>query len=282
MIASLYEFIENLTEDGLTPKEQRAKFILDKMGTAWQGLPGYTDINSFVEKVAQIDPTAKGIYMPWIARLAISNPTENRAEDLDRVGNDLNEFERFKSRIANKDINSYKSFDQLFSAIEPFLVKKAPTAAEKAAIRDAAKLAKIKDQIVTVFMGSPGWIRIPTTKAAAQFLGQGTRWCTAATNMNMFDHYNQNDVMFVIYDKQSKKRSQLHIQSGQFANEADKNMGVDSVPEWARQPIVDYYKATNPQLTFKQIMGLNKFTDENLAAGTEHEDILNLMKQYGV
>jgi hypothetical protein len=54
------------------------------------------------------------------------------------------------------------------------------------------------------------------------------------------------------------------------------------VPEWAHIPIVNWYKEHNPQLSLKQLMSLNKFTDENLAAGTDHEDLMALMKQYGV
>lgn len=282
MIPYLYE---ELFEDdpAVTPKDQRAKFILDKFGPQWHGLNGYPDMKQFTAKLAQIDPTLKGIYMPWIARLAIAKPEENRAEDLDRVGNDLAAFEKFKPKIANKDINAYKSFDQLFTVIEPFLVKRPPTKEEKAAARDAAKLAKVKGGIIDVMSGPQGWIKIPTTQQAAVFLGQGTRWCTAAsTSNNMFNYYAKDDNLFVVYDKATKKRYQLHIQSGQFANEADKNEGVTTVPDWARQPIVDYYKKNNPQLSFKQLMSLSSFTDENLAVGHEHEDILNLMKQYGV
>lgn len=283
MIPYLYEeLFEDEPGAVLTPKEQRAKFILDKMGPQWQGLNGYDTIQHFLEKVAQVDPTPKGIYMPWIARLAIAKPEENRSEDLDRLGGDLEAFEKFKPKIANKDINAYKSFDELYSTVEPFLVKRPPTPEEKAAARDAAKLAKVKGGIIDVFQSSEGWVKIPTTKDAAKFLGQNTRWCTAAGSNNMFDSYNSRDRLFVIYDKASKKRYQLHINDGQFANEADKNQGVDKVPLWCRQAIVDYYKKTNEQLTFKQIMNLNRFTDENLGAGTDHEDILALMKQYGV
>jgi hypothetical protein len=148
--------------------------------------------------------------------------------------------------------------------------------------RDDKKLAAVKGEITTVYTGPEGWIRIPTTKKAAQFLGQSTRWCTSASANNMFDYYNKSDSLFVIYDKASKTRHQLHIDSGQFADTADKNQGMNSVPQWARQPIVNWYKENNPQLSLKQLMSLSSFTDENLAAGSDHEDLLALMKQYGV
>ena len=108
-------------------KAQRAEFIISKLGPQWKGLPGYQNIEQFVEKIGKIDPTAKGVYMPWIARLAIMNPTENRAEDLDRLGNDLKAFEANKARIANKDINQYKSFQSVYDVVAPLLAPREKT-----------------------------------------------------------------------------------------------------------------------------------------------------------
>ena len=264
-------------------KAQRAEFIKtklsDKLKPALRGM----SIDQFVEKLGEVDPSLNGMYMPWMAKLVAANPNENRIEDLDRVGEDLAAFEQYKRRIANKDINSYKSFNDVYDVIAPLLTPAAKSPEDIEKEKERAKLEKMKADIITVYNGSEGWIRIPTTEETASFLGQGTRWCTAATRgNNMFHHYNKSDNLFVIYDKETKKRHQLHINSGQFAQEDDRNVGTDAVPQWARQPIVDYYKANNPQLSLKHIMNLSKWTDENLAAGTDHEDLINLMKQYGV
>jgi hypothetical protein len=279
-LEDLLEYI--LDEDLEGQKKARADFIKNKFGPQWHGLHGFEDFDAFLEKLGEVDPSPKGIYMPWIARLAITKPQENRAEDLDRIGQDLQAFEANKARIQNKDINAYKSFQDLFDVIAPFLKPQKLTPEDKKKQKEAEKLAKVKDQIVTVYAGAEGWIRIPTTKEAAIFLGQNTRWCTAALKSNMFDYYNKSDVMFVVYDKATKSRSQLHIDSGQFAGEDDRNKGMKAVPEWARTPIIEWYKKNNPQLSLKQIMGLSSFSDENLAKGTEHEDLISLMQKYGV
>ena len=279
-LEDLLEYI--LDEDLEGQKKARGEFIKNKFGPQWHGLHGYENIDAFLEKLGEIDPSPKGIYMPWIARLVITKPNENRAEDLDRVGQDLQAFEANKARIQNKDINAYKSFQDLFDVIAPFLQPKKKSKEDLAKEKEAAKLAKIKGDIITVYSGSEGWIRIPTTAEAAQFLGQNTRWCTAASKSNMFDYYNKSDKLFVVYDKATKTRSQLHIDSGQFAGEDDRNKGMNAVPEWAREPIVSWYKENNPQLSLKQVMGLSGMSDENLAKGTEHEGLLDLMKLYGV
>jgi hypothetical protein len=265
-------------------KIQRAEFIKKTHGDKWprQGLPGYEKIDDFIEKLGEVDPSRNGMYMPWLAKLAITKPNENRTEDLDRVGEDLRHFEANKARIANKDINSYKGFQELFDVIAPFLAPREMTKDEKEKAKQQAELEKVKKDIITVYTGPEGWIRIPTTRDAAIFLGQNTRWCTSARGNNMFSHYAKSDSLFVVYDKETKARSQLHIDSGQFAGEDDRNKGLKAVPKWAQQPIVDWYKENNPQLSLRHIMALSNYSDENLAKGTDHEDLIDLMKRFGV
>ncbi len=265
-------------------KAQRAEFIKKTYGEKWpkRGLPGYESIDAFIEKLGEIDPSRNGMYMPWLAKHAISNPNENRTEDLDRVGEDLRNFEQFKRQIERKDINQYRSFQDLYDVIAPFLRPRELTKDEKEKAKQQAELEKVKKDIITVYNGSEGWIRIPTTREAAIFLGQNTRWCTSARGNNMFDHYAKSDSLFVVYDKETKARSQLHIDSGQFAGEDDRNKGLNAVPKWAQKPIVDWYKENNPQLSLRHIIALSNYSDENLAVGTAHEELLDLMKHYEV
>ena len=91
----LYEAVEG-------PKANRADFIKNRFAKNFRGIPGFKDLDALIEKLAAVDPSRNGIYMPWMAQMVITNPAQNRAEDLDRVGGDLANFERLKSRIANK------------------------------------------------------------------------------------------------------------------------------------------------------------------------------------
>jgi hypothetical protein len=274
--ASLFEDID-LLEDIEGQKGNRAQFIKDKIATKWRGVPGYKEIDPFLEKLAAVDPSPNGIYMPWMAKLILINPQLNKPEDLDRVGNDLRSFETHKRRIENKDINQYKSFDDLYDVIKPFENQPAVSPEDEEKQR---QLEKIKNETTTIYAGPEGWVRIPHSFEAAKFFAQNTRWCTA--NRGMFDHYSKSDVLIVVYDKESKQRYQLHIESGQFANEADRNQGINSVPEWAKPKIFEWYKNNNPNLSLRHIMALSNFGKENLAKGTPHEALLDLMAQYNI
>lgn len=277
-------FFIPLLEDLAAQKAKRADFIKNTLGSKWQGLPGYEDIDQFIEAVSKVDPTPNGSFMPWIARLSISDPATNKTEDFDRLSKDLQKWLELKNKLEIKDINRYKTFQDVYLAIAPFIKKRAKTAKEKAKDREEAKLERIKQEIVTVYKGPEGWVRIPLTQKAGCFLGQNTRWCTASNKNNAFNTYNNTDRLFVIYDRESKKRYQLHIESGQFANEADTNIGINQTPNWAREHIVNWYKDNNPQFTLGQLMQLINFSPKATSIMAQHglEDLGNLIAMYGV
>lgn len=278
---------QQLLEELSAQKQKRADFIKKTLGSRWNSVQGYDDLDAFIERLAEVDPSPNGQFMPWLAKLIIQAPETNRPEDLARVADDLKKWEQYKSQLAVKDINAYKSFQSVYDAIAPFLKPRKKTKDELAKDREQAKLAKIRDDVITVYQGPEGWVRIPMSQAAACYLGQQTRWCTASRNNNMFDHYNKSDRMFVVYDKASKERFQLHIESGQFADASDTMIGMDAVPKWAQPHIIEWYKRNNPDLSLAHLMVLGKMSADAVSSGLvsadhEHADLLNLMNKYGV
>lgn len=283
-------------------KIQRGTFIKDKHGKNFKGLPDYDDIDSLIEKIGEVDPTRNGTYMQWIADRLFLNPNVNRTEDLDRLREDLQNFERVKARMTEKDINKYKTFQDLYNAIAPLLVPRQKTEKELEKEAEAAEAAAVKDQIIVVYNGPEGWIKIPKTERASKYIGKGTRWCTSSDRNNRYTHYSSTDNLFVILDKAVAARykedlkkwqenptkdkqptsavHQLHINGGEYKDQADNEKGMQAVPEWARPHILKYYKDHNPNLTWKQIMVLSTFGDDNLAAGSVHEGFIDLYAMY--
>jgi len=267
-----------ITED---QKTDRAEFIRKQMGDKLMMVDN--DVDGLINKIAAADPTANGALMPWIARLIAKNPNDNKVEDLPRLSQDLVKFQQHKKEIPNKDINSYKSFGAVYDAIAPFMVKRKKTPDEMSAERQAKRIAKYKTEIETVYNGADGWIRIPHSKGASQFLGQGTRWCTSARKDNMYDCYDSRDKLFIIFDKKNKERFQLHIESGAYADSADKMHGIEAMPEWARPPVIDWYKNNRPDLSFAQAVRLSTLgADAGDLGNGDHDELLDLMAQYGV
>lgn len=302
------QIVESLIEEELEQqKAQRAQWIVNQYQKKWPaiGIAEFKTLDSLINKIAEVDPSRNGMYMPWIAKLIIADPKTNNPEDLSRVGTDLRNFENFKSRLEVKDINQYRSFSDLYSAIQPY-VEAARKKADKPDKKQAA-LEKVRKDIITVYSGPEGWVRIPTTEAASRYLGQGTAWCTAYTDRKThFEQYDKTDRLFVVYDKNlankyrswaegktpseissavkrgnapSDGRFQLHLSNKEFATTGNRNIGLDSMPEWAKKPIIDWYRA-NVKLTPSQLIKLQRWTDEDISVGTGLEDLMDLIKTY--
>lgn len=257
-------------------KEKRLLFLKSRLSDKWAGVPGYDDLDKFLKAVARIDPTIKGTMMNWIASLAIKNPNLNKTEDFNRLKKDLVNFETFKARLQIRDINQYKSYQDLYTATEQFTKKNRKLTDKE---KFEKRVAKYRGEIIDVYRGSEGWIKIPTTRQSACFLGQKTRWCTSARNQNAFDQYNKSDRLFIVYDKNTQSRFQIHLSSGAFADEADKHMDFGTIPKWATPHIANWYKENNPDLSFKQLMNLSKIADVS-EFDSDHRDLLQLMKDY--
>ena len=72
----------------------------------------------------------------------------------------------------------------------------------------------------------------PKTEDAAKYYGKHTRWCTAATNKNMFSDYNNRGPLYIIIPKSdSKNKFQIHFESLELTNKQDRPVSVSYVSE---------------------------------------------------
>src|SRR5208283_4556762 len=162
------KLIIELLEALMGQKQKRLEFLVGTYTPKWKGVEGYKDIEKFIEKIGELDPSQNGAYMQWMMKLVLKDPHENKVEDLERVAGDLKTFEENKSKIQNKDVNSYKSFQELFTVIEPFTKPREKTKDEIAAEKDEAARAAVRKDIETVYEGPDFCEDTPTTKKASQ------------------------------------------------------------------------------------------------------------------
>lgn len=260
---------------------KRVEFVRKQMGAKLEPIaadsPHVKDLDDLLNKIADIDPTPKGALIPWIARLIAKNPAANKIEDLPRLKKDIETFNRHKDKIENRDLNAYKTFQAVYDVIAPFGKKKSKSELNR------NRIEKLGKQIETVYDGDDGWIRIPQTKAASCYLGQGTRWCTAARGNNMFDYYNNKDKLFIIYDRATGKKTQMHLQSNSHMNDADSPVGLGNVPAWAKDKIVNWYKKNDSgNRSLEYAMRLGKLGADSREFADDQDELFDLMKQFGV
>jgi hypothetical protein len=151
-----------------------------------------------------------------------------KTEDFYKVSDYLALFEKYKNVIPSdsSDINSIKSLQDLYSVVKDFEGNEDTIATSK-----KSEIRKIKDTEIDKIFNDEQWlVMIPKTERASCILGKGTQWCTAADeSRNMFNSYNSDGPLFVIIDKGSGDKFQMHIESKQLTDAQDREITADNL-----------------------------------------------------
>tara|TARA_R110000803_G_scaffold61444_3_gene121272 strand:+ start:12413 stop:13744 length:1332 start_codon:yes stop_codon:yes gene_type:complete len=160
-------------------------------------------------------------------------------EDLYKTTEDLQKFDRFKSKIdvELRDINKL-TIDTLFNTVKDFSLEKAITTKAERKEMDVHPGAK------QVYNGSKYDVYMiedqgELGKEAACFYGgqnKETRWCTSAPGLSYFNTYIKQGPLYVLVDKTDtevgeisglpKHRYQFHFPSNQFMDVSDRQVNL--------------------------------------------------------
>jgi hypothetical protein len=189
-----------------------------------------TDLEGFIEQYKQtmildvingiknFDPTPNKKYTSWLIRSWLNSAGRTDIEDLNRFSA-LRAYDVAKTRRMIKpqhaDIGVFKTYKDFED-----------TMMSEYKISEILKSTKKLDRGTKKEYDFPdARVIVPLDEAAACYYGQGTRWCTAATEgNNYFQHYNRQGPLYIILPKQPKydgEKYQVHTSSGQFMNEED-------------------------------------------------------------
>jgi hypothetical protein len=198
---------------------------------------GHDNIDIFI----QADPTGKK-YVRWIVDSYVNGGIKRDEDLLSRVKPSLEKYEYLKSRNI---LNRQGELWQQETNIDNYcgIVGCQKKGFEKPGLEDL--IDKYKDQLeeeheettntaIQVYNGNTIRIIQPTTKDDACYYGQSTRWCTAAKNDNMFDHYNKSGPLYIIVPKQPRykdEKYQLSFETEQYMNEKDEGIKLDKLLE---------------------------------------------------
>lgn len=212
--------INELLQEWLILIEGRPEFIATKFGTKLlaaaeedKSYDGEKDALKIIHTLLKADPSS-GKNIQFIVNMYIAK--QFKVEDLSKIKSELEKFNKFKARIENKDLNSYKTLDALYDVLETF--------DDKEDVKSNKQITKdIKSDSKKIIDTPDFKVIVPTTEASAQFYGSGTKWCTAADKNCMFNHYAKDGDLYVIIAKidGKERKFQLHYESDQFMNERD-------------------------------------------------------------
>lgn len=192
--------------------DQSARPFLHKVSGVAVGITPLT----IVSALRQADPTVGADYLNFIVRMYVQG--QFRFEDIARIKDDLTEYTRVRPKLENKDLNSYKTLDDLYAAVEPF--KKVEVVSKKEEER------QLKNEEAEKLIDSPNFkVIIPRTHAAACIYSAGTKWCTGGeSSKETFQSYHKQGPLIIVIAKQGAKlrKFQFHFESQQFMNELDR------------------------------------------------------------
>lgn len=215
-----------------------AKGIIDALFKDWSAADGIGDVRAVIKDkyekpyydaiqdpgvmaeimamIEQGDPTKNKQYSQWLARMYSKNiiPLEDiQSKMLDALTKYSTLKLRKKIKPQHADINQMKKPVDLLTAM-----------ADYEDVEDTNKEVD-KGQSAEIYADSSIRVIVPKDEASACYYGQGTRWCTAAKNNNMFKQYHKSGDMYIVIPKNPKhtgEKYQLHLHTKQFMDEEDR------------------------------------------------------------
>lgn len=192
-------------------------------------------------------------------------------EDIISKGADwLEKYDEMKRKnilpLELRDINRL-TFQQLHKVISDPALGGALEAEKLKVIPKGQSKTIINNEVVRVIQ--------PLDEEAAKYYGNGTTWCTAATNNNMFSSYNKDGPMFILLPKQPQhvgEKYQVHAVSGQFMDEQDDPVSPLIVIRERFGDLLSIFKQADPIFTW-----LVMFADDSVL-----EKLINQVKEFSL
>ena len=186
-------------------------------------------------------------YLPWAIKHLQTGENVQVISDL------LSDFEKYKSRLPTKDINQYKTLQDL----EMNLAK---ASKESVAADSKRELSKQRAQAVgsyesasedseIIYEDDEFYVVRPMSTQASCYFGQGTKWCTSATDPNTYNpferYYDANIYIYYIMDlRNNSYKNTKENKYGKVAVLYLKQRGTIEIPN--RNGIWD---STNTEMT---------------------------------
>lgn len=195
-----------------------------------------------IEVLKNADPSRNQQYLQWIVNRYVAG--EFRLEDVNRIKVDLQAFERHKKKLEKKDINQYKSLNDLYDVVDP--LDDADRGDDEPMSNKQAKksaYAAKRDEFISsgqadiIHKDGQGILVNPKTEEAAKFFGMGTRWCTAAENNNMFSYYHKEGPLYTWLGSDGFK-AQFHLETDQWMDDKDVPLTDEQLERLVKIPAI--------------------------------------------
>ena len=186
--------------------------------------PGEDEQQKLITYFTSIDPTPNKELTQWLIIRYLRD--QFRLEDAQTAHDEvLPDFLTMRRNLPpeQRDINRYPSLGDIRAVLRSTQEQDIPA-------EDPVLDAKMHQQAKVIYNGPDVKILVPLTVAASCYFGKGTDWCTAkygeTDSRNYYNSYAKNGPLYIVYDKKTRKRVQLHFESGQYMDEQDRQIDL--------------------------------------------------------
>ena len=183
-------------------------------------------ISRKLEQVEKADPTPNKQYTEWLVRRYIDGSISRFEDALSTWADFLHEYHTLKiHRQLPQQIADINRFKGRGSALR--LMLRINTLYDEFQTARNEKEVMPKGDAKEILNNSEVRIIIPEDQKAACYYGQGTRWCTAAKNNNMYDNYDWP--LFILVPKNPThegEKYQVQVSGGDWMDETDSPVSV--------------------------------------------------------
>lgn len=223
-------------------------------------------------RLIALDPTfvkdrnSLGTYGKWILNLFSKGLIYNEGHITDA----LQRFDSVKKQLKNKDINAFKSVEDLDSYMND--EENYTELSHRQKVRQNQNRRKNSDlgrEADLVFETDNWEVWIPKTYGASCKLGQGTSWCTASTESSYYyDHYSKEGPLYInIHKLIPNEKYQFHFESEQFMNNEDRGIDIFQFLFEEHKELVSFYnKIICKWLELEEGTDLFEYTQESFDA----------------
>ena len=212
------------------------------------------DHTELVDMFVDVDPSGNNKYLEWMVKTALGKNQDDRIPMADDIAKTVVDFHRNLTRVSNKDINNYKSLNDLKSVVEDALLKEK----EKRISKEAAQIYK-KGGVV---------IYAPFTVEASCKYGAGSKWCIAGTGDNRglnsyFDQYSEHSNFYFFINNNLVGEDNTHykyaLQWRFDGGQEDltwwdaRDDSHSNPPDWVTPDMMEAVRAFNPSHTKKKL-----------------------------
>lgn len=206
------ELVEDIIDDTKLLKENYGSSIVENRQLTKALLQKGEISEELYKKIEDADPTPQKKYMFWMAKQLLSNDTLN----IDMLRNTIEEFDLFvkRGRIREKkDVNAYKTFDELKKVVDEINERGAKS--NKEMERDFEIIEDTEDMYIVVPHSHDASRKLGLSEFAYRKRDQGgdcdSAWCTTfKTDSHFLDYYyNQNITFYYVKIRSEKKKEEL-------------------------------------------------------------------------